>query len=148
VLGLFSSHHDGEVLAAARKAEAMRRESGVSWPELVNGKFKLATATDAARQLLAENEELRNELARLREALQHPPVPQPWRDAESCHDGAAACLLWSDHLTDWETSFLQSLLRRRKRLTQKQVAVLTEIGEKVDRYLGATWAYRQRRSAA
>jgi hypothetical protein len=35
ILGMMGSRHDGEVLAAARTAERMRREAGVSWQELL-----------------------------------------------------------------------------------------------------------------
>jgi hypothetical protein len=33
VCGLFGSHHDGEVLAAARMAHRIIREAGATWPE-------------------------------------------------------------------------------------------------------------------
>ncbi len=35
VLGLLSSNHDGEVLTAARQAERLRKELGVTWNELI-----------------------------------------------------------------------------------------------------------------
>ena len=35
VLGMLGSDHDGEVLAAARQAERMRKETGRTWDELL-----------------------------------------------------------------------------------------------------------------
>ena len=35
VCGLFGSEHDGEVLAAARQAEKIRKKLGVTWEELL-----------------------------------------------------------------------------------------------------------------
>jgi hypothetical protein len=35
VLGLLGSRHDGEVLAAARAAERMRRAAGLTWREVI-----------------------------------------------------------------------------------------------------------------
>jgi hypothetical protein len=35
ILGLLGSNHDGEALAAARMAERMRRDAGLTWPEIV-----------------------------------------------------------------------------------------------------------------
>jgi hypothetical protein len=35
VLGLLGSSHDGEIVAAARQAEKLRHEAGVSWGEIL-----------------------------------------------------------------------------------------------------------------
>jgi hypothetical protein len=35
LLGLFGSHHDGEVLAAARKAHALIRQLDMTWHDLI-----------------------------------------------------------------------------------------------------------------
>jgi len=35
VLGMVGSDHDGEVLAAARRAEAARAQARMTWPELL-----------------------------------------------------------------------------------------------------------------
>jgi hypothetical protein len=144
ISGLLGSSHDGEVVAAARKAEALRRTSGLTWAQLLNGDAKrLAVATEAAALLRHENEQLRDELTRLKAAIQRPLVPRPWADADSWQDGSLACLLWTEHLTDWEAGFLRSLLRRRKSLTKRQIEVLERVGEKVDRAIRVAWRYRQ-----
>ena len=35
LLGLLGSDHDGEVVAAARQAERLRAEAGLTWPEII-----------------------------------------------------------------------------------------------------------------
>jgi hypothetical protein len=35
LLGMFSSSHDGEVVNAARLVEKMRRDTGLSWPQIL-----------------------------------------------------------------------------------------------------------------
>lgn len=35
LLGLLSSHHDSEVLAAAKKAQALVKAKGATWPEVL-----------------------------------------------------------------------------------------------------------------
>lgn len=144
LLGLLGSTFDGEALAAAKKAEEIRRSSGATWVELLLGE-DARVATEAARMLLRENEELRAQIARLKAPL----VPQPWADTNSYEDGAAGCLLWRDHLTDWEARFLESVLRRRtgRGLSEKQIRVLQTIGEKVDRAIRAAWSHRRGQAA-
>jgi hypothetical protein len=144
LLNMFGSAYDGEVTNAARAAERLRRAADVSWSELLeSGGDKRKVATEAAKTLLRENQNLRAENERLRAALDRPAVPQPWDDASNSLEGAQGCLLWRDHLTDWEEEFLESLLRRRRRLTPKQLQVLKRIGEKVDRAIRTSWRYRR-----
>jgi hypothetical protein len=78
VLGMMGSAHDGEALNAARLAVRMLKEAKATWPEVLDGE---QVAVEAARGLLAENEqlqlqnrELQEELARLR----RPPLPTSW----------------------------------------------------------------------
>jgi hypothetical protein len=51
VLGMLGSDHDGEVLNAARAAERMRREAGLTWPEILK--------SEAVPEPRAETEEER-----------------------------------------------------------------------------------------
>jgi len=53
---MIGSSYDGEALAAARMADSLIRESGLTWQLVL--KYD-SIAEDAARQLLAENEVLR-----------------------------------------------------------------------------------------
>jgi hypothetical protein len=58
VLGMMGSVHDGEALAAARTAERMRRDAGLSWQELLNANQRVdnqaPTAPVSWRQTVAE----------------------------------------------------------------------------------------------
>jgi hypothetical protein len=60
VLGLLSSDHDGEVTAAARQAERLRRQAGVSWPDVLAPDLgltlELAIAKRVCEQILDENQ--------------------------------------------------------------------------------------------
>jgi hypothetical protein len=47
VLGMLGSGHDGEVLAAARQAERLRAEAGLTWFDII-----ARSATPAQQQLL------------------------------------------------------------------------------------------------
>jgi len=53
LLGMLGSRHDGEVVAAARKAHALVRESGVTWDEiikLITGGAEAETEAALARE--------------------------------------------------------------------------------------------------
>jgi hypothetical protein len=147
LLAMFSSDFDGEIVNAARMAETLRHASGHTWQELLNVRVrddrKLAAAAAAERRLLNENKKLRAEVERLKAAIERSPVPAPWADAETDLDGAQACLLWRQYLNDWESGFLESLLRRGKPLIDRQIEVLERIGERVDRAIRNTSGYRR-----
>jgi hypothetical protein len=62
LLGLLGSDHDGEIASAGRMADALIRDAGVTWADVI--------APDAIQQelvgaLRAENEELREQVYRL-----------------------------------------------------------------------------------
>jgi hypothetical protein len=133
LLGMLGSDHEGERVNAGMLADRLVRDAGITWAEIVNGSD---IAIQAVRRLLAENDELRAELAQLR-AVAIIPSAQPWRDADDADDAIEALLLWRAHLNEWEQGFLSSLLRRRRRLTEKQYAALARIGLKVDSILRA-----------
>lgn len=59
ILGMAGSLHDGEALAAVRKAYALIRDAETTWEELLQPFAQLEIATEAARQLYEENEALR-----------------------------------------------------------------------------------------
>jgi hypothetical protein len=152
LLGMFGSDFDGEIVNAARLAEDLRRKSGRTWLELLNVRVrddrgKLAAAMAEAQRLLAENDRLRDEVMRLRTEIERPTVPQPWREGQSLDDAIAGLLLWREHLNTWEEDFLESLGRRRKSLTERQLEVLKKTGKKVDCAIRVSWRYRQGRAA-
>jgi hypothetical protein len=61
LLGLLSSHHDGEILAAAKKAEAIRRDAGLSWSEILAPRLpaprreREISSTEDAIEVVLEN---------------------------------------------------------------------------------------------
>jgi hypothetical protein len=95
VLGLLGSSHDGEVLAAARMAERMRREAGATWS-----------------QILAPT------------PAEPGAPPHPASEFDSAADACDFVLEIHPDLTDWEAGFCWSLRRRRRPRTAKQAAVL------------------------
>jgi hypothetical protein len=135
VLGMCGSDFEGEALNAARLADRLVREAGLTWEAIVAADPVLLKA---ANQLLIENEELRAELDRLRKEVR-PRPPQPWGGADGWQDGVQALLLWHEHLSQWDRDFLNSLLLRCRRLSPKQYAVLARIGDRVDRLIRASW---------
>jgi len=101
VLGMLGSAHDGEALNAARLAERMRRQAGVTWQELL-----------AAYQ---------------QERASSPPPerrPPDWRVM------IGECQCRPDLLSEWERRFVRSLSCQ-SRLSCKQLAVLTKLAAKV-----------------
>lgn len=145
LLGMLGSDFDGEVTNAAKLAERMRHESGMTSQQILGGDADIAT--EACRPLIAENEYLRALLARL-ERVSGRAAPQPWAyacDAYGMRAGAAALSAWPEHLSSWEAEFLVTITNWRGRLTPRQCAVLEEIGERVDRDIRASW--RSRRAA-
>jgi hypothetical protein len=128
LLGMLGSEHPGERVNAGLLADRLVRDAGITWSEIINGSD---IAIQAGRQLLAENNALRAELARIRAVALIPPA-QPWRDADDADEAIEGLLLWRTHLNEWESKFLASLLRRRRRLSEKQFAALARIGLKVD----------------
>jgi hypothetical protein len=111
VLGMLGSDHDGEVVTAGRRAHAMVKGAGLTWPEVIGP------------------------------GLSSKPEPsrpgRRWREAGSASDRAALCLQWSEVLTAWETDFCRSLVCRR-RISPKQTAVLARVAHKVEAFARAT----------
>lgn len=62
LLGLLGSGHDGETAAAGRMADALIRDAGVTWADVIAPETVQRELIDALR---AENEELREKVRRL-----------------------------------------------------------------------------------
>ena len=62
LLGLLGSDHNGEIAAAGRMADALIRDAGVTWADLIAPETVQGELIDALR---AENEELREKVHRL-----------------------------------------------------------------------------------
>jgi hypothetical protein len=62
LLGLLGSDHNGEIAAAARMADALIRDAGVTWADVIAPEAVQSELIDALRD---ENEELREKVHRL-----------------------------------------------------------------------------------
>ena len=97
VCGLFGSDHDGEVLAAARQAEKIRKKVGLTWEELL-------VPSPHQRAKSPPPEDLTD-----------------WRLA--CH----FCLERYWLLTGWELDFVATVTRYRKTPSVKQLIILQRL---------------------
>src|SRR3954454_19865719 len=113
---MLGSMHDGEIAAAGRQAERIRREAGLSWGELLSG-----NGDAEIRLLQAERDALRQKLARVRAGQS-----DDWIEPDSVDEAIERCLDFEEYLTDWERDFLPSLAGWRGRLTPKQAKRLAE----------------------
>ena len=62
LLGLLGSDHNGEIASAGRMADALIRDAGVTWADVIAPDAVQRELVDALR---AENEELREQVRRL-----------------------------------------------------------------------------------
>jgi hypothetical protein len=118
LLGMLGSAHAGEIINAARAAERLRHDAGLTWHDILasdSGK-ELEVATAACRKLLDENDELRSQITHLRAIITDPD---------------RLITMWSQRLNPWEQGFLASV-RHRHRLSPKQRACLRRILAKLD----------------
>jgi hypothetical protein len=115
ICGVFGSDHDGEVLVAARKADQLVRDLGLTWPDVINPEIRSRIVTggnaanqnhDAPRRGMGTSAGIRSELALLRRNL--------------------------DALTPWEREFVFSLGHFHK-ITDRQRAVVDRLVLKVRR---------------
>src|SRR6516165_6110804 len=102
LLGMLGSLHDGEVVNAGRLAVRMLKQAGITWQQLlaptVNGHNE-SVVIDAARALLAENDQLKDEVEDLRDQLrrarQRPlQTPNSWSKPHSTADKIEQALSW------------------------------------------------------
>jgi hypothetical protein len=140
LLGMCGSSHDGEVVNAARLAIQMLKKASMSWEEVlippVNGHDE-SVAIDAARVLLAENEQLRNEVEDLREQLRRScarslQTPDHWKEPSTTLEKIEQALEWTTVLSDWARTFTTSIAGR-WRLNPKQQDHLDQIAWKIER---------------
>jgi hypothetical protein len=108
LLGLLGSEFDGEVAAAARQAERLRREAGLTWPEIL---------TSAPPPALLE-------------------IPAPSRP-RSVEEAIDLCIDHRVLLSDWEQRFVASIGQRSaRRLSRKQLNVLDRLVRAILAQLG------------
>jgi hypothetical protein len=131
VLGMMGSAHDSKALNAARLAVRMAKEAELAWPEVLDGE---RVVTEAARILLAENEQLQlqnqslqEELARLR----RPQLPKVWVLPQTPGEQTAQAIEWTAILNDWERSFITDMSERWRPPTERQQAIVDRISGKI-----------------
>jgi hypothetical protein len=137
VLGMTGSAHDGEALAAARKANALMVAAGMTWDEILRPPDDLRIAVDTARILLNENEELRNEIEQLRRGARDR---DDWRSVRDHCAQARWCLgLHADGeicLNDFDQEFLSAVSRWSGELPKNHEATLSKVVADVRRHTG------------
>jgi hypothetical protein len=107
VLDMLGSAYDGEIAAAGRRANAMVKDAGLTWAEVIT-----PTAPKPEQP--------------------HRPSRR-WHRPTSPSDTAALCLQWPEVLDDWETDFCRSIAAQRQ-ISAKQAAVLAKIIGKVEAF--------------
>jgi hypothetical protein len=98
---MLGSTASGEVLSAARQAERLRHQAGMTWRDLIVDVPQLAPAAD---------------------------IDDHDFDLDAALDACFA-RLWL--LSDWEEGFVRSISHRRRRLSPKQAAVIKRLHAKV-----------------
>jgi hypothetical protein len=137
VLGLTGSAHEGEALAAARKANELIVAARMTWDAVVQPSDDLRIAVDAASLLLNENEALRNEIEGLRRGARDH---HDWRSVRDHCAEARWCLgLHADGencLNDFEQEFLSVISRWSGELPKNHEATLSKVVANVCRRTG------------
>jgi len=113
-------------------------ETGLGWKELLLGADTVAadaTAIEAARVLLQENQQLRDEIEQLRDRLEHAGnralrTPANFRNPRSNGEKIETALAWTRWLSDWEREFVTNIAGR-PRLSPKQQDCLDLIISKI-----------------
>jgi hypothetical protein len=136
VLGMTGSIHNGEAISALRIAQRLMRESGIGWPDLLNGaaelplreeirqlQHRLSVATAACRKLLHENDALKSAVALGGET--------DWTEAGDHRNQAKWALglhrVRTVQLRRFELDFLTTVSSWNGNLTPKQAPIFSRI---------------------
>src|SRR5713101_4841001 len=130
VLGLLGSDYDGEVVSAARRAQSLLADEGLTWFDVIVAPDN-DTSVEACRQLIHENYLLRKEIDRLstKSSSAQPTYEKP----ETAREAINLCIAWTADLTDWEREFISSVAGWRGNLTEKKKQRLIRIVGKIER---------------
>lgn len=105
LLGMLGSTHDGEVVAAARAAERMLKEAGITWAELFSD-------SQPVEPVQASYEATHSD----------------YYQDEIIRRMVDECIRYGEKFTKWETNFLHSL-KLQKHFTPKQISMLEALYE-------------------
>jgi hypothetical protein len=137
VIAMVGSAHDGEAPAAARLAERLLRDGGLTWADLLKPHAELSVGVEAARQLLAENEQFRAELDEYRNSV---PIAHDWRQVGDHRAQARWAIDLADRglvrLNDFERKFLTTVSRWRGALTDGQQPIWQDLLPEIARRSG------------
>jgi hypothetical protein len=137
VIAMVGSAHDGEALTAARLAERLLRDGGLTWADLLKPHAELNVAVDAAQALLAENEQLRAELDQYRNSVS---VAGDWHQVGDYRAQARWALGLAERglvrLNGFERSFLWTISRWRGALTDRQQPIWDDLLPEIVRRSG------------
>jgi hypothetical protein len=131
-----SSVHEGEVVNAVRLCDRLLNAAGMRWPDLVKPFEQAAVATEAARVLVAENNELRAENERLRAEASRGTAVAIWENIGDGHfSNVPVAATWALDLftrgecwlSTFESDFLLTASQWQGRLTPKQLPVFDQI---------------------
>jgi hypothetical protein len=140
LLGMVGSAHAGERENAIRLADRMLRDAGMGWPDLLAPFHKLDIATEAARQLLAENLSLKAELDQLHSS---GTAIAAWAEVPAERAVSCAIAEWAldlhrrklVSLSNWEVGFLNRCTTWVGRLTPAEQPQFRPI---IDRIINRT----------
>jgi hypothetical protein len=136
VLGMLGSTHDGKALVAARLASELVRDSGLTWPDILQPFADLQSAIGTAKQLLAENEALR------KAAIEPARNEGDWQNVGEPREQARWALnLHSTHqlrLNGFEEQLLEAIATGEGSLTEKQTVFFQRILTKLLAQIGRT----------
>jgi hypothetical protein len=114
VLAMISSNFDDEALTAARRARELVKAAGLTWEQVLDN-HDIEIATEACRRLIAENNELREQLARLKAEAAHEPGA--WFEPYTTTEKIDRCVEYAEYLTGWERGFVTNIAGWRGPLT-------------------------------
>jgi hypothetical protein len=121
LLGMIGSSADGEALNAARLANKLVVDRGLTWGQVLAINGAAPVWPQAAQQTVWPGSW----------TPKPPPQPPPFNGGERWRTIADFMLNYhTDDLNDWELHFLDSIIRRRSVLSEKQMATLVKIGTK------------------
>lgn len=146
VIALVGSAHDGEAMSAARAADRMLRSAGMQWRDFIDPYRQCEIATEAARQLLTENNELRAENERLRAENGRSTAIAVWQEVGAPIGNTHATAQWALGLhrdgelwlTDFEVGFLQTCAGWTGRLTARQAPTFRNLIDRIVDRTGLT----------
>jgi hypothetical protein len=144
IVALVGSDKDGEALNAGRIADRLLKAAGMQWADFITAYRRAEIATEAAAQLLSENEQLRAENDRLRTTSTAVAL---WHDIGAQVSDTRKAAAWALALhqqgkvwlsPDCEVQFLRTCMAWSGRLTPKMQSSFQQIMDRIVTRTGLT----------